>query len=115
MDKNRVIKTARWIIGFTAGVGASIIVSGIIKNLYPNTGGIIKKIAVGVGGFGLAAAASAAASNAVEKQVDDIVNLIDIIQDKLETEEATACLPRRGIEKTQCLSFFSVRGETLES
>jgi hypothetical protein len=88
MDKNKKLKMVRWVLGAVAGIGAGFIVSGIIKTTCPQATGALKKIAMGVGEFGLTGAAGIAAAAAVTENFDTVVEIVEVVFKKLRPEQA---------------------------
>lgn len=73
------VSVAKGVLGFTASVGAGLIVGSIVNThvtYSPGVLGKIKFVAVRVGAFALSGIVSTAAEKQIEKDVDELVDAV---------------------------------------
>lgn len=90
LKKEKIIETVKFIGSSIASIGAGIVIENIAKAYTPIGSGKIKTMAMGLGVLGLSGLVGEAAGQQIEKEIDQIIKIKDIICHKNEDiEEVT--------------------------
>ena len=83
-----MLKFVRLAIGLATSVGASMIITNIVKSTTPKDIGIIRKFCIALGSFGIGAYFGNKASDHVKKTMDCTVGIVKEYEQEARIKEA---------------------------